>query len=169
MRINGLPILSFFDVEQYTAIDWARVRASVPGNPLFIFRNSGGFTKAQSDGSFAWVTIDTTPITGPDNWNQSYLDKFYTTGLSYPSLHAIGATYKGFNDTLASWSKNRIMNQNCGQTWLNTFNDIASHYSSSNQLENMHLVTWNDYEEGSEMETGIRSDLGVRIYESSRT
>src|SRR5207253_11513217 len=28
-------------------------------------------------------------------------------------------------------------------------------YSSSNQLENLQLVTWNDYEEGTALETGI--------------
>jgi hypothetical protein len=45
-----------------------------------------------------------------------------------------GAGYKGFNDTLASWSLNRIVGQQCGQTWLQTFAKINSYYNSGTQL-----------------------------------
>jgi hypothetical protein len=62
---------------------------------------------------------------------------------------------------LASWSKNRIVNQNCGRTWLNTLKEIGTFYSQNNQLESLQLVTWNDYEEGSEIETGIDNCINV--------
>src|SRR5207248_8672843 len=68
------------------------------------------------------------------------------------------ATYKGFNDTLADWSSNRTINQNCGQTWLSTFSEIGKYYSKATQLESLQLVTWNDYEEATEIESGIRSE-----------
>jgi hypothetical protein len=120
---------------------------------LLIFQNSGGFTHAQSDGSISWVIIDTK---NANDWEQSYLDNFYQTATGYPSEQAFGATYKGFNDTLASWGSNRIMNQNCGQTWLSTFSEIGKYYGgSAPQLESLQLVTWNDYEEGTEIESGI--------------
>ena len=45
MRMNGRPVLFFFGLEAYkNSIDWDRVRRSVPGNPLFVFRNSGAST-----------------------------------------------------------------------------------------------------------------------------
>jgi hypothetical protein len=48
------------------------------------------------------------------------------------------------------------MNQNCGQTWLSTFSEIGKYYGgSAPQLESLQLVTWNDYEEGTEIESGI--------------
>jgi hypothetical protein len=56
---------------------------------------------------------------------------------------------------MAAWSMNRVINQNCGSTWINTFKEINNYYSQTNQLESLQLVTWNDYEEGSEIETGI--------------
>ena len=31
---------------------WTRVRNGVPGNPIFIFRNNGGFTHSQTGGGF---------------------------------------------------------------------------------------------------------------------
>src|SRR4051812_18890780 len=56
MRVNGRPLVFFFGVEAYT-IDWTRVRSGVPGNPLFIFRNSSSFTHVQTGGGFSWTGI----------------------------------------------------------------------------------------------------------------
>ena len=152
LRFNGRPVVTFFDPDRYGTLDWALIQSSVPGNPLFIFRNSGGFTHANTSGSFAWITIDTTNTL---NWAQSYLDNFYSVGLTYPAEHTMGTGYKGFNDTLAAWTKNRIMSQQCGQVWLNTLAETGRYYSAGQQLESVQLATWNDYEEGSELETGI--------------
>ncbi len=151
LTLNSRPVVFFFNPDRYGTLDWARVAASVPGNPLFIFENSGGFTHAQSSGSFSWVGTSS----DPNNWGQTYLTNFYQTGMSYPSLHTVGSTKKGFNDTMASWGSYRIMNQNCGQTWLSTFSEIPTLYSATKQLESVQLVTWNDYEEGTEIESGI--------------
>jgi hypothetical protein len=158
MTIDGRPAVFFFDPDRYGTLDWTRVVANVPGNPLLIFQNSGGFTHPQSNGSISWVMIDTT---NANNWNQSYLSDFYSTGIAHPASHAFGATYKGFNDTQAGWSENRIVNQNCGQTWLSTFSEIGKHYSPSSQLESLQLVTWNDYEEATEIESGIDNCVAV--------
>ncbi len=78
-----------------------------------------------------------------------------------PKEETIGAAYKGFNDTLASWGSNRIMNQQCGQTWLETFSKINSMYNSGKPLPYLQLVTWNDYEEATEIESGIDNCLTV--------
>jgi len=158
MTLDGRPIVTFFDPDRYGTLDWATISANVSGNPLFIFRNSGGFTHASTSGSFSWVIINTT---NANDWGQSYLDNFYSTALSYPSEHAFAANYKGFNDTLASWGSKRIMNQNCGQTWLNTFSEIPKYYSGTQQLKSVQLVTWNDYEEGTELESGIDNCVSV--------
>src|SRR5207237_7162565 len=107
MTIGGRPAVFFFDPDRYGTLDWARVTANVPGNPLLIFQNSSGFTHAQSSGSISWVMIDTS---NKNDWMQSYLDGFYAAGVANSQGHAFGATYKGFNDTLASWSANRIVN-----------------------------------------------------------
>ena len=69
--------------------------------------------------------------------------------------NTVGASYKGFNDQLASWGSNRRMDQQCGQTWLKTFSAINSIYNQGTQLPYLQLVTWNDYEEGTEIESGV--------------
>jgi len=91
----------------------------------------------------------------------SYLTSFYNTGTTFPTEETVGATYKGFNDALASWGSRRIMKQQCGQTWLKTFSRINSLYSAAKQLPYLQLVAWNDYEEGTEIESGIDNCLTV--------
>jgi hypothetical protein len=43
----------------------------------------------------------------------------------------------------------------CGTTWLSTWEEMNSWYSPSNPLPYMMVETWDDYEEGTEIETGI--------------
>src|SRR5438067_12996835 len=91
----------------------------------------------------------------------SYLTYFYQTAQQYSRKLPVGTCYKGFDDTLASWTANRHMQQQCGQTWLATFNKANSWWSTADQLAWFQLVTWNDYEEGTEIETGIDNCVGV--------
>ena len=46
----------------------------------------------------------------------NYLASFYQSAQQYSAKLPVGASYKGFDDTLASWTANRHMQQQCGQT-----------------------------------------------------
>ncbi len=167
MTNNSHPLVYFFGVDKY-AIDWNLVRQSVPGNPYFIFQGTSGFTHTQSNGSFSWISVNTS---NPDDEGLAYLDNFYNTAQNYPSYLTIGSAYAGFNNSLASWvgSTPKIMKQHCGQTWMDTFGRTGNHYSTTNQLYAIQLVTWNDYEEGTEIETGIDNCLAVGAATSGST
>jgi|tagenome__1003787_1003787.scaffolds.fasta_scaffold20971193_4 Bacterial Ig domain len=164
MRVGTRPVVFFFGVDAY-ALDWARVRNGVPGNPIFVFRNNSGFTHSQSGGSFSWEGLSS----DPNNMGLGYLDSFYSTGNKYPSLQSVGSSYKGFDDSIASWGSNRLLNQQCGQTWLKTMAEAGKYFSTSNQLDSMQLVTWNDYEEGTALETGINNCVSVSASLSGST
>jgi PKD repeat protein len=149
-KVSGRPLIYFFGVEAYY-IDWNRVRSNIAGNPMFMIRNVNAFSDANADGAYSWVNID---HSNPNDMMLSYLDGFYTAAQS-SAQYTAGSGYKGFNDTLAAWSSNRILNQQCGLTWLDTFSEANKYYSSSHQLAAIQVVTWNDYEEGTEIESGI--------------
>src|SRR5713226_5218348 len=151
MTEQGRPVVTNFDIDVVYAIDWNAVNASLGTKPDFLFQNNDGFSHALSDGSYSWVMPSTT------DYGMSYLTSFYNTGMPLSSKETVGATYKGFNDTLAGWGSGRIMKQRCGQTWLQTFSMVNGLYNSGKQLPYLQLVTWNDYEEGSEIESGIDS------------
>ena len=155
---GGRPVIYFFGHEAY-AIDWTRVRAGVAGNPMFIFRNGSGFTKPQTSGAFSWV--EPTTVTPTNLMAINYLDNYYKTALGFAAEYSTGSGYKGFNDTLALWGTDRIVDQQCGQTWLKTVAEAGKYYSSVKQMLGIQLVTWNDYEEGSEIESGIDNCVTV--------
>jgi len=146
LKVDGRPVVLFFGFESF-GIDWLRVKAAVPGNPLFLFRNSKDFDRPGSDGAFAW---------GPAN-GLSYLRYFYKSAAHHPGEIAVGDLHKGFNDSAASWGKNRLVDQRCGQTFLDTVSVLPS------DLSFVQLVTWDDYEEGTELETGIDNCIRVDL------
>jgi hypothetical protein len=132
------------------------------GDPLiwFIFRNGGAFTHIESDGGFAWVNH----YGSGDTYGLAYLDNFYDTSLKYSKLQPWGSAWKGFNNTNAPWKPAvSITPQQCGNTWVQTFGEMTHNndYSAARQLPFMQLVTWNDYDEGTEIETGIDNCLSL--------
>lgn len=168
MRRNGRPVIFFFGMEQF-ALDWQRIKASVPGNPIFIQENAGGFTFTQSDGSYGWPQ----PLqSGYDSFEGlAYLDDFYSHALQRLNSYGFGSTYKGFNDIIASWAPpgGRHIKQFCGKTWLDTWAEASKYYNPGNQLQNMQVATWSDYEEGTEIETGIDNCVSISASSSGST
>jgi len=155
MTLGGRPVVTNFNIDLSYSVDWKAVNAALSTQPVFLFQNNDGFSHVLSGGSYSWVMPTTT------DYGMSYLTSFYKTGIPLISEDTVGATYKGFNDTLASWGSNRVMSQQCGQTWLHTFSEINGLYNSGQQLQSVQLVTWNDYEEGTEIESGIDNCFSI--------
>jgi hypothetical protein len=158
LRFQGRPALFFFGLEKYQ-IDWRRVRNSLPLKPLFFFRNSGAFSNPDSDGGYAWIAPETAGLNDP--MAIQYLDRFYSKAQSSNKI-VMGSAYKGFDDAEAGWGKGRVIDQQCGNTWLTTLAEAGRFYSSSHQLEALIIPTWNDYEEGTEIETGIDNCVNLQ-------
>ena len=107
--------------------------------------------------------------------NSNYLGTFYHNAEciyngTCTGLTAFGVVYKGFDREDAGFVagasdvKARVISQLCGQTWLNTFAKISGpddkitnqpYFSSAHQLPFVQVATWDDYDEGTEIETGI--------------
>jgi hypothetical protein len=163
MTTQGRPVVTNFNIDLSYSVDWNAVNSALSTKPAFLFQNNDGFAHALSTGSYSWV-IPTT-----SDYGMGYLTSFYKAGLPFTNEQTMGATYKGFNDTLASWGLNRVMGQQCGQTWLQTFSEINGLYNSGKQLPSLQLVTWNDYEEGTEIESGIGNCFTVSASASGNT
>jgi hypothetical protein len=159
LRVNGRPVIPSFGLEQ-RPINWTRVRASAQSNPLLIFRNAGGFQKSESDGAFSWV--GPAKVNPDDPTGSAYLKGFHSAAQSAGGKITIGSVYKGFDDSAASWSKGKLIPENCGQTWLTTFDIINRNYSEHRQLPFLQIATWNDYEEGTAIEPGIDNCVSIR-------
>ena len=164
-REGGRPLLFFFSEDDYVgrygkSIDWSVVRDKAQGNPLLIFENAGGLNHAATDGAYSWIeVVPFADYPGSDpHGTASYLPYFYRQAAQR-SLMTWGSAYKGFDDGVVNgWGDGRRYNgQVCGKTWLDTF-AVAN---ANKPLYGVQLVTWDDYEEGTELETGIDNHLAV--------
>jgi hypothetical protein len=156
LNVQGQPVITNFNIDYNYQIDWAGLNAQLKTPPRYLFQNQGGFSQPMSDGSYSWVM----PQMG--NFGLSYLSSFYATGLQFSNEKTVGAAYKGFNDSLAPWGSGRFMDQQCGGTWLQTFAQVNSLFNQGRQLPYLQVVTWNDYEEGTEIESGIDSCFSLQ-------
>jgi hypothetical protein len=159
--IQGQPVVTSFNVDP--SVDWQAANGALKAPPRFLFQDQGGFSHSMSDGSYSWVM----PTFG--DFGLGYLSSFYDTGLAFTSKETVGAAYKGFNDALAAWGSGRLMDQQCAGTWLQTFSQINGLYNQGKQLPYLQLVTWNDYEEGTEIESGIDNCFSLQASVSSNT
>ncbi len=155
LRYNGRPVIFIFPKEGNT--DWNRIRQAVNSwdeKPILIYKDPSEKWAGAFDGFYAWVQ----PGKGGwqrdgSNWGQQYLDDFYSTMTrSYPQKLAVGGAWPGFNDTRASWSRNRHMNPRCGRTLEESLQMFRHYYDASRPLPFLLIETWNDYEEGTNVE-----------------
>jgi len=170
LKYNGKMVVGDFALTAATGINWAAVQAAYPNVALIHLDNAtspDGFGITDSAGSFLWVNPTATDLAPP---NLSTVTNFYPRALTHANSIAMGGTYKGFNSQYAPWDGQQYVDQQCGATWLNTFSQINQSYSSTNQLPFLQLVTWDDYYEGTELETGIDNcaTLNVTVQKSKK-
>jgi PKD repeat protein len=149
-HMNGKAVILMFGVTQFF-IDWHRVLASIPSTNLLLFRGAEGLQQSFAGGAFQWVDINTTDAF---DMQLAALNGFYSSAKS-AGRPIVGAGYKGFDDSEALFGTNRQIHHQCGQTWIDTFHVTSNFFSAGNQLATLQIATWNDYEEGTEIESGI--------------
>jgi hypothetical protein len=125
--------------------------------PLLIYKDVHPDLASDFDGFYAWINPGKAGWQHDgSNWGQEYLDNFYKTMVTqYPNKIAVGGAWPGFNDTKASWSQNRKMDPRCGRTFNDTLRMFRRYYSQDHQLPFLMIETWNDYEEGSDIQKGV--------------
>ncbi len=161
LRYNGHPVVFEFGLTSLPGIDWTKIQAAHPEIYWVHLDNAtstSGFDITNSNGSFLWVVPPPYPIVEKQA-SMAEPNYFYGNALTKSNQITVGATFKGFNSSLAAWDVGvpQYIPQTCGATWLETFATINKYYSAAKQLPFLQLVTWNDYEEGTELETGIEN------------
>jgi hypothetical protein len=147
-----------------SSVDWARIVALFP-EIAFLHRNSdtdavnnSGFNKPGA-GAFSWCDAGTS--------SAQYLSDFLTTALKFPGKVVMPSIWKGFDDRLANWSKNRVVDGRDGQLYLDTFAAINKKYDVDHQLDELQVVTWNDYDEQTALEAGVPNGVVLQAQESA--
>jgi hypothetical protein len=142
---DGRPMMNFFN--EPPNVDWGKVRAGIPNGDqiAFLFQGGVGFTHAESDGGYGWVN----PTSNPGDINIPALDTFVNAAKQNPNKIAWYPIYPGFDDSIAGWSKHRFMARQLDRTLKQTRAKVPL------DAEYELVVTWNDHEEGTAIETGV--------------
>jgi hypothetical protein len=73
---------------------------------------------------------------------------------SRPDKIAVGTAWPGFDDTKASWGLDRHIDERCGKTFEDTLH-LFHFYNQVKPMPFLMVATWNDYEEGTAIESGV--------------
>src|SRR5579872_807784 len=153
------PVIFIFPKRGHT--DWNRVRQAVDAwdkPPLLIYKDEPPKQYAQVfDGEYAWVHPGPKGWS-PDGseWGKQYLEGFYQKmEHQHPDKIAVGGIWPGFDDSKASWSLNRHMDRRCGRTFEDTLQLFHEYDNGPNHMPFLMIATWNDYEEGTQIENGV--------------
>ncbi|HZQ68626.1 MAG TPA: endo-1,3-alpha-glucanase family glycosylhydrolase [Terriglobales bacterium] len=164
LTYNGRPVIFIFPKRGHT--NWDQVRAQVntwESPPILIYKDLPPAQYAKNfDGYYAWVHP------GPkgwaadgSEWGQQYLETFYKRMKErFPDKIIVGGVWPGFDDRKASWSLNRRMDRRCGKTFEDTLHIFREHNDPSRPMPFVMIATWNDYEEGTQIENGIAQCKG---------
>ena len=133
---NGRPVVLFFG--EAPGSNRTSYRAlSDNKNMAFVYEGGSGWT-AGSDGAFGWVN----PVADPTDWNSKAIISFNAAAAAKPTMLAFYPTYPGFDDSMASWGKKRMMSRRLGRTTLDTLALVPA------SAKRVLLATWDDFEEG---------------------
>ncbi len=154
---QGRPVIFIFPKRGNT--NWDRVREAVnqwDRPPILIFKDQPPPQYVRDfDGFYAWIHPGHAWAPNGSDWGKDYLEHFYQKMQPRTDKVIVGAIWPGFNDTRASWSLNRHMDRRCGQTFEDTLK-IFHHYDDpEHPMPFLLIATWNDYEEGTQIETGV--------------
>ena len=154
---NDRPVIFIFPKRGNT--DWDRVRAAVnqwEHPPILLYKDDPPPKYDKDfDGYYAWVHPSKAWDPKGADWGKEYLQKFYDKMNDRTGKLVVGTVWPGFNDTRASWSLNRHMDRRCGVTFEDTLKMFHANDDPDHPMPFMLIATWNDYEEGTQIETGV--------------
>ncbi|HEY7401943.1 MAG TPA: hypothetical protein VIB39_00345 [Candidatus Angelobacter sp.] len=158
LRYNGRPVIFLFPKGGST--DWNRVRQvtqSWPDPPLLIYKDIDNEYPHAFDGFYPWIQPGKSGwARDGSNLGDDYLNYFYQhMQQNHKDKIAVGGVWPGFDDSKASWSRNRHIAYRCGKTFEDLLHVYRKYYGSQDASPYLLVETWNDYEEGTDVERSI--------------
>lgn len=159
LSYRNRPVIFIFPKRGNT--DWERVREAVntwEQPPWLVYKGDQPPRKyaRDFDGYYAWIHLGSDGWKADGSaWGKKYLEAFYRKMSRTRGKIIVGGAWPGFDDARASWSLNRHIDRRCGQTFDDTLQIFRRFDDPNRPMPFLLIATWNDYEEGTEIEDGI--------------
>jgi len=155
------PIVMFFGVTAVVGdAGMAQVKAAT-GNAVWVTQGANALASSWVDQAFDWAHVWHDGVSATDPYNLGGVRGFYNAVKTSPK-HVFGSMAGSFNGMLTKtvgWSKGKYLptgDGECVVEWANTIDQVISP-----NVTRMQWVTWNDWEEGSIIESGIENRVGI--------
>lgn len=161
LRYKGKPVIYSFDYPHkfLTAETLRATLDDVFGDrgALLVWNTfgEGENTEDYVDAFYPWVQPGGSWDADGLNWGKGYLDYFYRTANEFENSSQKfigGGVWPGFDDrNNTSWGGNRLISRQDGTVYDSTWSFVRE-YSDSLTMEYVMIETWNDWNEGTEIE-----------------
>jgi hypothetical protein len=170
ITISSKPVLHFFGVATVLGdTEMAAAKAATTGSSgYWMSQGSSLISKSYIDGCYDWAHPYASGVSGPDPYNLTAMDSFASAITAASSKKCFLSAYPGFNGYLTktvAWSKGKYNPRNSGACMVATAGNANSNITS--QIAAIQIPTWNDWEEGSQVEGAIENDIVVTASRST--
>lgn len=158
----GKPILMFFGVRSALgASAMGDLKVETGGNMAWVEQGTSYLSESWEDECFEWTEQFNTGVNPGDPFNLAGATNHYAA-IKASSKRAFGAMCGNFNGTLTksvSWSMGKYLPSSNGLCVVQRAAAINSVIPAN--MTRMQWTTWSDWEEGTQVESGIENNLGV--------
>ncbi len=159
---TGKPILMFFGVRSVVgATGMSTMKSDLGGNMVWIEQGTSYLGESWEDESFQWADPYDHGVNPADPFNLGAVTSQFTTIRNARKL-AFAAMCSQFNGTLTkstNWSMGKYLPGSNGLCLVQRAAAINS--AMITNFTRMQWVTWSDWEEGTQIETGIENGVAI--------
>jgi len=159
---GGDPILMFFGVNGAlgsSAMQTAKTNTG--GKMVWVVQGTSSLSQSWDDEAFDWTHDFQNGPSQTDPYNLASVKSFYTS-MAKQTKKAFGSLAAGFDGTLTktvSWSKGKYLPRGSGACIVQWSKTIDGAIPAN--VTRMQWATWSDWEEGTEIESGVENDAVV--------
>jgi hypothetical protein len=159
----GKPILMFFGVRNVVGgTGMATIKSDLGGNNMvWVEQGTSYLSESWEDESFQWTDSFNNGVNTSDPFNLSAVTSSYAT-IRNSGKKAFGAMCSQFNGTLTksvSWSLGKYLPGSNGVCEVQRAAVINAAIPAN--MTRMQWATWSDWEEGTQVESGIENNVSV--------
>jgi len=159
---GGLPILMFFGVRSAVGQSaMTSMKSYLGGNMVWVEQGTGYLSESWEDECFEWTDQFNNGVNNSDPFNLSAVTSDFPT-IKSSGKKAFGAMCAKFNGTLTksvSWSMGKYLPSSNGVCEIERAITINSAIPAN--MTRMQWPTWSDWEEGTQVESGIENNFGL--------